>query len=195
MSRFEDLLKGCKRQNSQAMMELYDICALPVFNASLHIVSSQFDAEEIMQDSILKAFDNIDKFQGTQRDFVAFVRRIAVNKSIDWFRKHNKEPFFDDIDEVAVSSQPSAVGESEDEAEYSLEQIMEKIELLPIGYKMVLKLHLIDELDFSEIAETMNIKTSTVRSQFVRAKERLKKLLENKLIEISNLIDENNEIE
>ena len=179
MSRFEDLLKGCKRQNSQAMMELYDICALPVFNASLHIVSSQFDAEEIMQDSILKAFDNIDKFHGTQRDFVAFVRRIAVNKSIDWFRKHNKEPFFDDIDDVAISSQQSAVGEIEDEAEYSLEQIMEKIELLPIGYKMVLKLHLIDELDFIEIAETMNIKTSTVRSQFVRAKERLKKLLEN----------------
>ena len=160
-------------------MELYDICALPVFNASLHIVSSQFDAEEIMQDSILKAFDNIDKFQGTQRDFVAFVRRIAVNKSIDWFRKHNKEPFFDDIDDVIFSDRQSSVGESEDETEYSLEQIMEKIELLPIGYKMVLKLHLIDELDFSEIAETMNIKTSTVRSQFVRAKERLKKLLEN----------------
>ncbi|MBQ8759916.1 MAG: RNA polymerase sigma factor [Bacteroidales bacterium] len=179
MSKFEDLLKGCKRQNSQAMMELYDICALPVFNASLHIVSSQFDAEEIMQDSILKAFDNIDKFQGTQRDFVAFVRRIAVNKSIDWFRKHNKEPFFDDIDDVIFSDRQSSVGEIEDETEYSLEQIMEKIELLPIGYKMVLKLHLIDELDFSEIAETMNIKTSTVRSQFVRAKERLKKLLEN----------------
>jgi len=179
MSKFEDLLKGCKRQNSQAMMELYDICALPVFNASLHIVSSQFDAEEIMQDSILKAFDNIDKFQGTQRDFVAFVRRIAVNKSIDWFRKHNKEPFFDDIDDVIFSDRQSAVSEIEDETEYSLEQIMEKIELLPIGYKMVLKLHLIDELDFSEIAETMNIKTSTVRSQFVRAKERLKKLLEN----------------
>ncbi len=179
MSKFEDLLKGCKRHNSQAMMELYDICALPVFNASLHIVSSQFDAEEIMQDSILKAFDNIDKFQGTQRDFVAFVRCIAVNKSIDWFRKHNKEPFFDDIDDVIFSDRQSSVGESEDETEYSLEQIMEKIELLPIGYKMVLKLHLIDELDFSEIAETMNIKTSTVRSQFVRAKERLKKLLEN----------------
>ena len=179
MSKFEDLLKGCKRQNSQAMMELYDICALPVFNASLHIVSSHFDAEEIMQDSILKAFDNIDKFQGTQRDFVAFVRRIAVNKSIDWFRKHNKEPFFDDIDDVIFSDRQSSVGEIEDETEYSLEQIMEKIDLLPIGYKMVLKLHLIDELDFSEIAETMNIKTSTVRSQFVRAKERLKKLLEN----------------
>ena len=161
------------------MMKIYDICATPAYNASLHIVMNEFDAEEIMQDAILKAFNNIDIFTGTEKDFVAFVKKIAVNKSIDWYRKHNKEPFFDDIDEVAVSSQPSAVSESEDEAEYSLEQIMDKIELLPIGYKMVLKLHLIDELDFSEIAETMNIKTSTVRSQFVRAKERLKKLLEN----------------
>ena len=145
----------------------------------IHEFCNEFDAEEIMQDAILKAFNNIDIFTGTEKDFVAFVKKIAVNKSIDWYRKHNKEPFFDDIDDVAVSSQPSTVGESEDETEYSLEQIMDKIELLPIGYKMVLKLHLIDELDFSEIAETMNIKTSTVRSQFVRAKERLKKLLEN----------------
>lgn len=179
MSKFEELLIGCKRHNSQAMLELYDICAMPVFNASLHIVSNQFDAEEIMQDSILKAFDNIDRFQGTEKDFVAFAKRIAVNKSIDLFRKHNKEPFFDDIDNLAVSYQQSDVSESEDETEYSLEQIMETIESLPVGYKMILKLHLVDELDFSEIAESMNIKTSTVRSQYSRAKDRLKKLLKN----------------
>ena len=177
MSKFEDLLIRCKRQNRQSMMELYDICALPVFNASLHIVANQFDAEEIMQDSILKAFDNIDRFQGTQKDFIAFVKRIAVNKSIDLFRKRNKQPFFDDI---VDSNQLSAVSEHDDEEEtkYSVELIMEKIELLPTGYKMVLKLHLIDELDFADIADVMNIKASTVRSQYVRAKEKLKRELE-----------------
>lgn len=176
MSKFEDLLTRCKRQNRQSMMELYDICAVPVFNASLHIVANQFDAEEIMQDSILKAFDNIDRFQGTQKEFIAFVKRIAVNKSIDLFRKRNKEPFFDDI---TVGNHQSAVSEhDEEETKYSLEQIMEKIELLPTGYKMVLKLHLIDELDFADIADVMNIKASTVRSQYVRAKEKLKRELE-----------------
>lgn len=176
MSKFEDLLKGCKRQNRQSMMELYDICCLPVFNASLHIVANQFDAEEIMQDSILKAFDTIDRFQGTQKDFVAFVKRIAINKSIDLFRKNSKEPFFD---EIADGVQQSVVSDiDEEETQYSVEHIIEKMELLPTGYKMVLKLHLLDELDFAEIADLINIKASTVRSQYVRAKERLKKELE-----------------
>ena len=75
------------------MMKIYDICATPAYNASLHIVMNEFDAEEIMQDAILKAFNNIDIFTGTEKDFVAFVKKIAVNKSIDWYRKHNKEPF------------------------------------------------------------------------------------------------------
>ncbi|MBO5809929.1 MAG: hypothetical protein J6R32_03775, partial [Bacteroidales bacterium] len=61
-----------------------------------------------------------------------------------------------------------------DEESYPVEKIIEKMELLPDGYKMVLKLHLLDELDFVDIAEMMNIKTSTVRSQYVRGLEKLR---------------------
>ena len=84
MSNFEDLLKQCKRQNPQAMLRLYNICCQPVYNACLHIVMNEFYPAEIMQDSILKAFNLIHKFRGTQKDFIAFVKKIAVNRSIDW---------------------------------------------------------------------------------------------------------------
>lgn len=170
MSKFEDLLKECKRQNPQAMLKLYNICAQPVFNACHHIVMNDFDAEEIMQDSILKAFSIIDKFLGTQKDFIAFVKKIAVNKSIDWYRKHCKEPFFKDIE-----NETETMPENLEEETYPIEKIIEKMELLPNGYKMVLKLHLLDELDFVDIAEIMNIKASTARSQYVRALEKLRK--------------------
>ena len=170
MSNFEDLLKQCKRQSPQAMLKLYDICCQPVYNACLHIVMNEFDAEEIMQDSILKAFSTIDKFLGTQKDFIAFVKKIAVNKSIDWYRKHCKEPFFKDIE-----NETETMPEDLEEETYPIEKIIEKMELLPNGYKMVLKLHLLDELDFVDIAEIMNIKASTARSQYVRALEKLRK--------------------
>jgi RNA polymerase sigma-70 factor (ECF subfamily) len=61
-----------------------------------------------------------------------------------------------------------------DEESYPIEKIMEKMEHLPDGYKMVLKLHLLDELDFVDIAEMMNVKASTVRSQYVRGLEKLR---------------------
>lgn len=170
MSNFEDLLKQCKRQSPQAMLKLYNICCQPVYNACLHIVMNEFDAEEIMQDSILKAFGTIDKFLGTQKDFIAFVKKIAVNRSIDWYRKHSKEPFFKEIE-----NETDTISDDMDEESYPIEKIIEKMELLPDGYKMVLKLHLLDELDFVDIAEVMNIKTSTVRSQYVRGLEKLRK--------------------
>lgn len=173
MSRFEDLLKECKRSNSKAMMELYNICAMPVYNASLHIVKNEFDAEEIMQDSILKAFDNIDRFLGTKKDFISLVKKIAVNKSIDWYRKHSKIPFFTEIENEVIGQ----YDDDNDEPSFSIDLIKEKIDLLPDGYRMVLYLHLIDELDFVDIAEILDIKPSSVRSQYVRAKEKLKREL------------------
>ena len=165
------------------MMELYNICALPVYNTSLHIVMNEFDAEEIMQDSIIKAFDNIDRFLGTEKEFIAFVKRIAINKSIDRFRKNNKTPLFTEIENLADCYQSSAVSD-EEEYSYSFEMIKEKIELLPCGYRMVLLLRLIDELSFDEIAEIMNIKPSSVRSQYVRAINKLKFILESEKLRI-----------
>lgn len=172
MLRFDNVLSSAKRRNPQAMMELYNICASAAYNASLHIVMNEFDAEEIMQDSVLKAFDNLDRFSGSEKDFVAFVKRIAVNKSIDLYRKHNKDPFFTEVDQETES-----LLDDEEELTFSIEMIKERIDKLPDGYKMVLNLHLIDGLDFAEIAEMMNIKASSVRSQYVRAKEKLKKEL------------------
>ncbi len=174
MARFDDLLTRCKRRNSKAMMELYNICAMPVYNASLHIVMNEFDAEEIMQDSILKAFDNIDRFLGTEKDFIAFVKKIAVNKSIDWFRKNSKTPLFTEVGNNIVVEQ---YDDDDDESIFSVDMIKEKIDSLPNGYRMVLYLHLVDELDFADIAEVMNIKPSSVRSQYARAKEKLKREL------------------
>jgi RNA polymerase sigma-70 factor (ECF subfamily) len=155
------------------MMELYNICAMPVYNASLHIVNNEFDAEEIMQDSILKAFDNIDRFLGTEKDFISLVKKIAVNQSIDWYRKHSKIPFFTEIENEVIGQ----YDDDNDEPSFSIDLIKEKIDLLPDGYRMVLYLHLIDELDFVDIAEILDIKPSSVRSQYVRAKEKLKREL------------------
>ena len=82
---------------------------------------------------------------------------------------HSKEPFFKEIE-----NETDTISDDMDEESYPVEKIIEKMELLPDGYKMVLKLHLLDELDFVDIAEMMNIKTSTVRSQYVRGLEKLR---------------------
>ena len=104
MLGFNIVLERARKGNEQSLMRLYDLCCDTVFNASYRIVLNAQDAEEITQDAFLKTFENLDSFSGSERDFVAFVKTVAINKSIDMFRKRSKEPFYTEIDTDAAAS-------------------------------------------------------------------------------------------
>ncbi|MGN0033289.1 MAG: RNA polymerase sigma factor [Candidatus Limimorpha sp.] len=151
-------------------MKLYDLCCHTVFNASFRILLNTQDAEEVAQDSILKAFSSLEKFNGSQCEFIAYVRTIAINKSIDEIRKRNRQPSFVEIDNTA-----DKVDDDDDVADdFPVEKIKEELEKLPDGYRLVITLHLLENMDFDDIAERLGIKPSTVRSQYVRGLERLR---------------------
>lgn len=169
MLGFNIILERAKRGNEQSLMRLYDLCCSAVFNASYRIVLNAQDAEEITQDAFLKTFDNLDSFRGTERDFVAYVKTIAINKSIDLFRRHSKEPFYEEIDNTA-----DQIEDDDDFEDFPIEKIKEALNNLPDGYRLTITMRLIEGMEFSEIAEKMGIKESTVRSQYARGLERLR---------------------
>lgn len=170
MLGFNIVLERARKGRQESLMRLYDLCCGAVFNASYRIVLNAQDAEEITQDAFLKTFDNLSSFSGTERDFVAFVKTIAINKSIDLFRKRSKEPFYEEIDNTADRIED----DNDDFEDYPIEKIKEALNNLPDGYRLTITLRLIDGMEFSEIAEIMGIKESTVRSQYVRGLEKLR---------------------
>ena len=167
---FDTILEQGKRHNQDALMRLYDLCCNAVFNASYRIVLNEQDAEEITQDAILKAFDNLNSFNGSERDFVALVKTIAINKSIDAFRKRRKDPFYVEIDNTADQIDD----EDDDFEDFPIEKIKEALNNLPDGYRLTITLRLIEGKEFAEIAKLMGIKESTVRSQYARGLEKLR---------------------
>ncbi|MBR4838234.1 MAG: RNA polymerase sigma factor [Bacteroidales bacterium] len=169
MLGFNIVLERARKGNEQSLMRLYDLCCDTVFNASYRIVMNAQDAEEITQDAFLKTFENLDSFSGSERDFVAFVKTVAINKSIDMFRKHSKEPFYEEIDNTA-----DQIEDDTDFEDFPIEKIKEALNNLPDGYRLTITLRLIDGLEFSEIAERMGIKESSVRSQYARGLEKLR---------------------
>ena len=170
MLGFNIVLDRARKGRQDSLMRLYDFCCDTVFNASYRIVLNTQDAEEITQDAFLKTFASLDSFEGSERDFVAWVKTIAINKSIDLFRKHSKEPFYAEIDNTADQIED----ESDDFEDFPIEKIKEALNNLPDGYRMTITMRLIDGMEFSEIAETMGIKESTVRSQYARGLEKLR---------------------
>jgi len=170
MLGFNIVLERARKGRQESLMRLYDLCCDTVFNASYRIVLNAQDAEEITQDAFLKTFANLNSFSGTERDFVAWVKTIAINKSIDLFRKHSREPFYEEIDYKTSDIED----DNDDFEDFPIEKIKEALNNLPDGYRLTITLRLIDEMEFSEIAKQMGIKESTVRSQYARGLEKLR---------------------
>lgn len=169
MLGFNIVLERARKGNEQSLMRLYDLCCGAVFNASYRIVLNAQDAEEITQDAVLKAFANLDSFKGSERDFTALVKTIAINRSIDLFRKHSKEPFYEEINNTA-----DQIEDDDDFEDFPIEKIKEALNNLPDGYRLTITMRLIEGMEFADIAERMGIKESTVRSQYARGLEKLR---------------------
>ena len=170
MLGFNIVLERARKGRQESLMRLYDLCCDTVFNASYRIVLNAQDAEEITQDAFLKTFANLDSFSGSDRDFIAWVKTIAINKSIDMFRKNSREPFYTEIDNTA-----DQIDDNDDSFEdFPIEKIKEALSNMPNGYRLTITMRLIEGMEFQDIAEKMGIKESTVRSQYARGLEKLR---------------------
>jgi RNA polymerase sigma-70 factor (ECF subfamily) len=156
--------------------ELYRLHYRRIYNTCLRIIGNSLDAEEAMHDAFLKLFDNIDNLQDEQA-FYSWSQRIAIRTSIDRIRKI--KPVFEQVENLFVVDE-----EPEEEMELSVEAIKLALNSLPDGYRIVLSMRLFEECEFDEIAQMLQIKESTVRSQYIRGRDKLAKILKNKINEL-----------
>ena len=164
-----------KDKNSPAFQrELYQLHYRRIYNTCLRIIGNSMDAEEAMHDVFLKLFDHIDNLQDEEA-FYSWSRSITVRTAIDRIRK--KKLFFEPLDNLSI-----AVEEPDEEMELSVESIKRELNNLPNGYRAVLSMRLFEEYEFEEIAQALQVKESTVRSQYIRGREKLMNILKSKII-------------
>jgi RNA polymerase sigma-70 factor (ECF subfamily) len=168
------LIEDCAKKNRKAQFELYNKYYKAMFNASCRIIGDIYTAEDVTQESFLSAFNKIKTYKGDVT-FGAWLKKIVVNRSIDYLRKKkiNLE-FKENIVENETVEEPIY---SEFETEELIIKIKQAILQLPEGFKIVTTLHLLEGYDYDEISEILKIKSSTVRSQFARAKVKLLELM------------------
>ncbi|TKG92966.1 RNA polymerase sigma factor [Puteibacter caeruleilacunae] len=169
----QDIIDRCKEYNREAQFQLYKLYYKAMYNVSLRIVKVPELAEDIMQESFLKAFEKIESYRG-EVSFGLWLKRIVINKSLDEIKKHKQQLF--EINEQII---PEEVAEeqAEEAFSYSIEDVKKVISELPDGYRVVLNLYLIEGYDHEEIAQILGIGNSSSRSQYIRAKRKLKELL------------------
>ena len=148
-----------------------------MFNAALRIVNDEDEANDVLQESFISAFENLQSYRGDSA-FGAWLKRIVINKAITHINKKKWERFPNDEKWDVKEEEPIDIFES---YPFTVEKVRSAIRELPDGYRTVLSLYLLEGYDHGEIAEIMGITESTSKSQFNRSKKKLKELLEYKM--------------
>jgi len=167
------LIDACKRGDRKAQFELYRLYSSAMYNTTLRIVRDPDDAEDVMQEAFLKAFSRISTYRG-EVSFGAWLKRIVVNKSLDFLRLRRERVSLDEVSEVEEipEDDPGVI-----EHAYSADEIRKAIYALPEGYRLVLSLILLEGYDHEEVSEILRISNATSRTQYHRAKKKLAELL------------------
>jgi len=146
-----------------------------MYNVGYRIVNDEVEAEDVLQEAFISAFNSLQSYRGDST-FGAWLKRIVINKAINHLHKKKLERMPED-DRWDVKEE-----EEVDPLEgypFTVEKVKKAIGLLPDGYRSVLSMYLFEGFDHAEIGEVLGISESTSKSQFNRAKKKLKELLES----------------
>jgi len=170
------LITACARGEKWAQKQLYETYYGKMMGVCLRYSNNKEDALDILHEGFIKVFRHISKYKpGTSLN--AWIRRIMVNTSIDFYRKAIRRRT-EDLDQAyqVSSDQADAVsvcGEKE---------ILAAIQTLSPGYRAVFNLYIIEGYSHREIAQQLEITESTSRSNLVKARTKLKMILAAKHI-------------
>lgn len=150
-----------------------------MFNICNRMMNDISDAEDMLQESFTEAFRRLDSFRH-ESTFGAWLKMIVINKCINEIkRKKAQLEFFDDMspfeDEEDITD-AQEVGLSPDKIRKAMEE-------LPKGSRMIFSLYLLEGYDHQEISEILNISESNSKTQYMRAKQRIKEILKTHLYE------------
>lgn len=165
------LIQACVRQERWAQKVLYETYYSRMLGVCLRYANEEGEALDIMHEGFIKVFRHIGKYQpGTSLS--AWIRRIMVNTSIDYYRKNTRRRT-EDIEEAFHLSTDDADAISQ----CGEQEILAAIQELTPAYRAVFNLYVIEGYSHKEIAEIMDTTESTSRSNLVKARLKLRSIL------------------
>lgn len=166
----KELISHSVKGDQRAFRQIYDKYSPKMYMVALRYMNSDQDAQDVLQDGFIKIYQKLAsfKFAGS---FEGWCRRIVVHTAIEALRK-SKQNLFDGID--ALQAETTTSGSLE---QLQLEDLMKSIRELPLGYRTVFNMYVIEGYSHKEIAEELGITTNTSKSQLFKARNYLQQLL------------------
>jgi len=171
------IIKECLKGNRKAQEELYAKYSGQMYAVCLRYSKAQQEAEDILQESFVKVFKQLDKFRG-ESDLVFWIKRIVINTALNAQRSKLYLYPMVDIDDYKEEQDKALYP-----ADFTMEELMNMIRKLPTSSQVIFNLFAMEGYKHHEIAEMLEINVGTSKSQYARARQ----LLQDQMKEMNKL--------
>ena len=166
----EQLIAGCLKGDKLSQKDLYDRYSRKMFGVCLRYCNNREDAEEVLQEGLLKVFHKLADFK-KEGALESWIKRIIINTALDFYRRNkNKQRETEWQDNITISIEPLT--------ELKTKELLQVIQNLPLGFRTVFNLYAIEGYNHGEIAGMLNISEGTSKSQYSRARQHLMSMIE-----------------
>ncbi len=173
LANIETLLLLCEKNNYLAQLEVYNRYYKAMYTSALHILKNKMEAEDIMQNAFIIAFNKLPSLDDKAK-FGAWLKRIVINQSITAYNKKRKQKTIaldavihkiETVDETPFENANKSV---------KITQMKQVLSTLKDSYRIVLSLYYLEGYDYEEICSLLNINYGNCRTLLSRAKESLR---------------------
>ena len=175
------LIALCLKGNRTAQHRMYRMYCDAMYNVCYRMTGTEVQAQDVLQESFIDIFKNLHAFRGDS-SLGAWIKRIVINHCLNHLKQ--RRIVFEEIKDQHADTMWEAADDGEDDAqEFEVSRVRKAIMMLPDGYRQVLTLYLLEGYDHSEIAEILGIQEGGSKSQYSRARAKLKEILTRKVLQ------------
>lgn len=171
----KELIEHSKRGDRKSQYQLYSFYSKAMFNICVRMLNSVQEAEDILQEAFIDAFSHLETFR-YESSFGSWLKRLVINNCINHLKKRRVTLVHQE--DMAMFDQPEEQTNNEEDIKFEVQKIYKAMQLLPEGYRIIFSLYLIEGYDHMEISEILKISESTSKSQFMRAKGKIREILQ-----------------
>ncbi|MFK7810701.1 MAG: RNA polymerase sigma factor [Saprospiraceae bacterium] len=184
-TKIKKLIKNCKKQEWSAQKELYLLFADDMMSIAIRYSKDLSSAKDLVQETFLTFFKKIDQYDENKGALGALLSKILINNSFVEYRKNQRIIFTGEEVFLDQFSNETSVIET-----LEAEDILNLLQKLPHGCRIIFNLKVIEGYSHNEIGELLEITPSASRSQLTRAKKLLRDMI-NKSSSIEKRINPN----
>ena len=167
----QEWIVAARKGKTVAQREIYKQFYAYGMSIAIRYAENEAEAEEIVNDTYMKVFKNLDSYV-PNLSFKAWFRRILINTAIDYHRKYQKYKYT-----LGITHAQGVSVETDTISNMSAQEILKLVQELAPSYRMVFNLYVVEGYKHKEVAEQLGITEATSRATFATARHKLQKMI------------------